>query len=85
MVTSPTQARELLDLVLSFPRDETYSLKYEYDSKCGVDLWFHGNKTCECCGKLVDVFDHIRVKEFTDEVRAWIEDKKNYIKEDKND
>ena len=85
MATNPTQARELLDLVLSFPQSDAYSIRFEYDTNGRCDLWLHGSKTCECCGKLKDICEHLSFKEVNDEVRQWIEDKRKYFEEAKND
>ena len=53
---SNEQVKELLHMVMALPKSDIYSVKFEYCTDDGdISIFVHGEKRCECCGRLEDV------------------------------
>lgn len=77
---SNEQVKQLLDMVMALPQSDNYSVKFEYCTNNGdISIFVHGEKRCECCGRLEDVSEfklsdkYDVIKEFIEKWRGIIE------------
>lgn len=77
--------KELLDLVLSFPKSNNYSISFSWSSITDeFEIYVHGKQYCECCGSPKKTCEYVHGKKLTDEMREFINKWLNIFKEDNN-
>ena len=77
---SNEKVKELLHMVMALPKSDNYSVRFEYCTDNGdISIFVHGEKRCECCGRLEDVSEfklsdkYDVIKEFIEKWRGIIE------------